>query len=216
MSTFPRPSVFRRVTGTMVALGALGLLAAACGSDTKSSSSTVAVTSAPATKITVTGAWARTTAVGAKNGAIYFTIVTPVDDQLLGVKIDASVAARAEMHETVAASADTTAPGNSMTATTMMGAVTTMMGSGPTTMMGASTTMGPSTSTTMAGEMTMKPVASIDLQANAAFTFEPGGYHVMLFDLVKPLTKGTTITLTLTLKSEGTFTIDVPVLESAP
>lgn len=71
------------------------------------------------------------------------------------------------------------------------------------------------TSTAM-GEMTMQPVEFIDLPAGTAVELKPGGYHIMLMELAKPLVVGDTITLTLTLEKAGEITIDVPVLDEAP
>ena len=112
---------------------------------------------------------------------------------------EATLEAPAEVHETVmGGTMDTTAMGGSTMGTTAMG---------------GSTGMAP---TTTVAQMTMKPVASVELKAGTAVQFKPGGYHVMLFDLVKPLTKGETIKVTLTLTKAGEITIDVPVLDEAP
>ena len=40
----------------------------------------------------------------------------------------------------------------------------------------------------------------LDLPAGKAVELKPGGYHVMLMDLKAPLTKDTTVPLTLTLQ----------------
>ncbi len=68
----------------------VGLLAAACGSD---ADTTVALSS--------TGAWARTTPPGATNGVVYLQVISPTDDAIVGVSVPASVAASAELHETM-------------------------------------------------------------------------------------------------------------------
>ena len=85
-----------------------------------------------------------------------------------------------------------------------------------TMQMGSGTTMAGSTETTMGGGMQMSPVDSIALKGGDAFAFEPGGYHIMLMDLVKPLVKGDTFTITLTFEKAGTIDVDVPVLDEAP
>lgn len=53
----------------------------------------------------ITGAWARNSPAVATAGAVYLRIAneTSIEDALVGVEVDASVAARAELHETVAA-----------------------------------------------------------------------------------------------------------------
>jgi copper(I)-binding protein len=136
-------------------------------------------------KASVTKQWARTSPSDAANGAAYFSIASPVDDQLTGVMVDASVAKMAQMHETK-----------------MSGG----MGSG-TTMAGA---------TTAVPQMSMSPVDSIDLKAGTPLELKPGGYHIMLMELAKPLKVGDTITLTLTLAKGGDIKVDVPVLDAAP
>ena len=77
--------------------------------------------------------------------------------------------------------------------------------------------MGMGSETTMPmGQMTMQQVDSIELPAGEAVSLAPGGYHVMLFELAAPLEVGTSITVTLTLSTAGTITVDVPVLDEAP
>jgi len=188
----------RRLLGAAAAVGLI-TLAAACGSDSKSDSSS--------DKVAVTGQWARTSPSQANTGAAYFTITSPTDDTLIGVKVDTAVAATAEMHEMVMAGSDSSMP--MTTGSEAMGTETTMMGS-DTTMMGTDTTMAGT------GEMVMQPVASVTLPAGKAVEFKPGGYHVMLMELAAPLTKGSTIKLTLVLKNAGEIVIDVPVLDEAP
>jgi len=49
--------------------------------------------------------------------------------------------------------------------------------------------------------MKMAPLANgLDLPAGKVVELKPGGYHVMLMDLKSPLTKDTTVPLTLTLQ----------------
>ena len=40
---------------------------------------------------------------------------------------------------------------------------------------------------------------------------KPGGYHIMLMGLVKPLKKGDEIEITLTFEKAGAVTVKVPV-----
>ncbi len=79
--------------------------------------------------------------------------------------------------------------------------------------MGSATTMAGS-ATTM-GAMTMKPVAKIALPAGKAVELKPGGYHVMLMKLAKPLTKGQTFDLELTFEKAGKQTVKVEVRDNA-
>ncbi len=181
----------RKLAVMAVLVAGIGLLAACGGDDGETTGAT--------TGVTVEGQWARTSPMMASTGAAYMKLTSAGGDVLLAAKVDASVAAKVEIHETVMAEG---------------GSDTTMgMGHGDTTMgMGGSdTTMGG-----MTGEMTMRPIAKLELPAGQTVELKPGGYHVMLLDLAKPLEVGTTITLTLTFEKAGEVTVDVPVRDSAP
>jgi copper(I)-binding protein len=103
--------------------------------------------------------------------------------------VDSSVAAMAQIHEMVPVD-------NGMsTASTMAGSPSTTMDS---------------------SAMTMKEVDQIDIVAGTALELKPGGYHVMLMKLVKPLLTGETFKVTLTFAKAGAVVVDVPVLEDAP
>jgi periplasmic copper chaperone A len=97
-------------------LAATGLLAA-CGDDDDAADATTA----PAASIEVTAAWARTSPKVAGAGALYMAIANAggVDDALVGVSVDPSVAKMAALHETVAVPADTTT-GTAGTGETLM------------------------------------------------------------------------------------------------
>lgn len=53
------------------------------------------------------------------------------------------------------------------------------------------------------GVMRMRAVASIDLPAYKTVRLEPGGYHVMVFDLNRPLVAGEQFPITLLLSNES-------------
>ncbi|MEY2755025.1 MAG: hypothetical protein RJB65_1383 [Actinomycetota bacterium] len=207
-TTTPPTRVLRR-SFAVLAAGSLVLGLAACGDDSASTTtetvstetvSTEAVSTestAPVTELTVSGAWARTSPMMATMGAAYMTITSPVDDRLLGAAIDPSVADHAEVHEVVMVESTDT--------TMAMGSDTTMaMG------MGSDTTMA------MGGEMTMREVDHIDLMAGVPLELAPGGYHVMIIDLVAPLEIGSSISITLSFETAGDIVVDVPVLDEAP
>jgi copper(I)-binding protein len=61
------------------------------------------------------------------------------------------------------------------------------------------------------GIMRMEPVDALPLKANDAVTFGPGGLHVMLTGLKKPLAAGDSFPLTLTFAHAGPVTITVSV-----
>jgi hypothetical protein len=164
--TASRPSFVpaSRRLAALLAVVAVALVAAACG-DNSSSSGTGTVT--------VRDAWARTSAAGQTAGALYFVIDNPTSsaDALTAVSVPSTVAARAELHETMT--------GSSSTMKMDMG--------------GSATTVAP--------QMSMQPAGEIAVPAKGKVTLRPGGYHVMLLDLAGPLVKGTTFEATLTLRS---------------
>lgn len=199
---------------TLVPLAVLALVATGCGDDEgEETSDTTAVettetTEAPEATVTITDAWARATAPGAANGGVFMLITSEgADDTLLGGSVDPSIAGSVEVHETVPA--DGAAGDDEMDMDDMRDTTTTaagMDGMGDT-----STTMGGMDSS-MEG-MTMQPIESLELPAGQEVALEPGGYHVMLIDLVEPLVAGETFELTLELENAGEQTVTVEVRE---
>jgi copper(I)-binding protein len=174
-------------------VAASALVIASCGGDDNSS----ADTDAPAGEdITISGAWARTSPMSVTVGAVYMDVTATSDDELVGASVDASVAATVEIHETVAAdmeAGDSPMPGEEgeeASEDTMAGG--------------------------MSREMTMRPVSSIALPAGETVMLMPGGYHIMLLDLVTPLEVGQTFDVTLTFANAGTKVVTVEVRDEAP
>ena len=68
--------------------------------------------------------------------------------------------------------------------------------------------------------MKMRAVPILDLPAGKSVQLKPGGYHVMLMDLKQPLTKGSTMPLTLVFKDEkgveSRMDLTLPVATVAP
>jgi copper(I)-binding protein len=184
------PRTIRRVS-TIAALAALTVATAACGSDTKTSSATAAAptTTAPAT----------TMAAGAVSVTKPWARTSP------------SNAATGAAYFTITSPVDDTLTGVSVdpSVAKMAQMHETSMGGGMT-----ATTMAGATTTTP--QMTMTPVAKIELKAGTPVEFKPGGYHIMMMELAKPLKVGDTITITLTLAKAGTVTVQAPVLDEAP
>ena len=179
-----------------------------CGSDDDKASDTTTTTKVEATTTTaaaaeleLTDVWARQSPMGTTAGAIYLSITSPVDDELVGASVPTTVAGKTEIHETVMGD------GN-MTTTTAMGggdmSTTTAMGGSD---MSTTTAMG-------SGTMTMRPVESIKLPKGTKVELKPGGYHIMLLELVKPLEVGDKIELTLTFTEAGEKTVTAEVRES--
>jgi periplasmic copper chaperone A len=78
----------------LVGLAAASVLAAGCGGDDGT---------ATTTDVAVDGAWARTSPMGTEFGAVYATIDVPADDRLVAGAVPDTVAGSAELHETMTA-----------------------------------------------------------------------------------------------------------------
>lgn len=190
--------------GASLAVGLVG-----CGDDADTASTNAPSTEAPSTEmpaetpsITIDGAWARTSPSMVTMGAAYMTISTTADDELVGVSVDSSIAGEAQIHEMVMASE----------ASMPMGSDTTMaMGSDTTMAMGSDTTMAMGS-----GEMVMQQIMKLAVPASGGVELKPGGYHIMLIDLVKPLELGQTFDVTLTFAKAGDIVVPVTVADEAP
>lgn len=196
-----RPRVLAVAAATVMWLAG----ASACGKDATSSSGST--TAASKTSVKVTGAWARPTPGGTTSAAVYLTITAGAsDDSLTGVAVGPTVASAAAMHHTMMAG-----DMGSMSSTTMgdMGDMGDHMSS--TTMADGS---GDMTSTTMAGAMEMQPVDKVAIPAHGKVEFKPGGYHVMLTGLTKPLKDGDSFALRLTFAHAGLVDTTVTVRNS--
>ena len=146
----------------------------------------------------MTQAWIRPNPTGTTVAAAYLTIISPIPDTLVGVSVPASVAGSASLHRSSVVTSSSGMSSTTMSSTTM-----------------SSTSM---SSTSMAGtggsdQMQMTPVASIPLPAGKAVVLEPGGYHIMLMDLVKQLKAGDHVALTLRFARAGTRTVTATVRE---
>ena len=68
--------------------------------------------------------------------------------------------------------------------------------------------------------MKMRAVPVLDLPAGQMVQLKPGGYHLMLMDLKKPLPKGSTVPLTLRLQDakgvESQVEVILPVSSQSP
>ena len=66
--------------------------------------------------------------------------------------------------------------------------------------------------TTREGDvMKMREVTSFEIPAGGTFELKPGGAHLMLMSLRKPLQKGDRVPLTLKLESGGVLEVELPV-----
>ncbi|MGA0358394.1 MAG: copper chaperone PCu(A)C [Ilumatobacteraceae bacterium] len=161
---------------TRLALLAIApLVLAACGGDDP---------------ITIEGQWARTSPAMASMGAAYMDVTSSEGDQLVGVSVPASIAARAEIHEMVPADM---AMDDSMDESMDDGEMDMDMGA-----------------------MVMQQIMALDLPAGETVSLEPGGYHVMLIDLAEPLAEGDTFNVTLDFAEADDLTVEVVVRTEAP
>jgi len=165
---------------TRLALLAIApLVLAACGGDDP---------------ITIEGQWARTSPAMASMGAAYMDVTSSEGDQLVGVSVPASIAARAEIHEMV--------PADMAMDDSMDDSMDESMDDGEMDMdMGA---------------MVMQQIMALDLPAGETVSLEPGGYHVMLIDLAEPLAEGDTFNVTLDFAEADDLTVEVVVRTEAP
>jgi copper(I)-binding protein len=61
------------------------------------------------------------------------------------------------------------------------------------------------------GVMSMTPVDAVDIPAGGMAHLEPGGLHLMMFDISQPLKVGKVIEITLIFEIAGEIPITVPV-----
>lgn len=59
--------------------------------------------------------------------------------------------------------------------------------------------------------MKMRPIEGVDIPAGQPVSLKPGGMHIMLIGLKKPLQAGQSFPLTLTFDKAGTRTVNVAV-----
>ncbi|MCC6919569.1 MAG: copper chaperone PCu(A)C [Alphaproteobacteria bacterium] len=65
------------------------------------------------------------------------------------------------------------------------------------------------------GTMQMRPMQDVVIPPGAALTFAPGGNHLMLIGLAKPLRAGDTVTLKITFDRHGEMTVPIVVTPRA-
>jgi copper(I)-binding protein len=179
---------------------------------------TVAPTGATTTAgVTVTNQWARQSPAMTQAGAAYMDLTSANGDKLMSASVPASVARTVELHETVM-------EGGSGSMGTSAGTVEPMSASEPPdgepaayahgpTGSDETTGSGQSSGTTVPAGMSMKPVTFIDLPAGTTVQLKPGGYHIMLIDLVQPLKAGDQVQITLTFEEADPQQVTVPVRE---
>lgn len=206
----------KRIVMLVAGLLAVGLVFAGC-SKSEEPAKTSASPARPESSIKVSEAWARSSATTANAGAVYMNIENDgsADDKLLSASVSPEVAAVAELHETVkvmtptATSTSASGGGMGLIRLASQSAAESDHSKGE---------MSPSPGNHMGGDqsgmMKMQQVKSIAIPAGKTTKLEPGGYHVMLMSLAKPLTAGQTIAITLTFEKAGKKEVKATVKEA--
>ena len=186
----------KQIISISVLLVAFGGLLPACGSDSGDD------------QVKVSDVWGRTTPAGQTTGAIYATLESSSDNKLTGATVPGDIAGKTELHETGEAeggemSGDSDMSGDSTGSTDK----DDMDDKGHTD--DKDDMEGHSGSAMMA----MTPVSSIDLPTGEEVNLEPGGYHIMMFDLAEPIKSGESIPVTLSFESGDDMKIDATARE---
>jgi len=171
---------------------------AACGSDSGDS-------------LKVSDAWARSTPPGQETSAIYLKIEGgPEADSLVAASVPTDIAGKTEIHETVE-SGGAMADGQEghQKAGESDGQMNGDTKSGDHMQEGDANAQHGMTGAS--GTMAMHPVDAVEVPAGKTVMLEPGGFHVMLFDLPKALKAGDTIPVTLTFEKAGEIKVDAEV-----
>ena len=134
-------------------------------------------------RATVQDAWARPGPQGG-NSAVYFTLRNDEAQSLVLVGAASDVAEEVAIHETVPLPAGGSSQGTA--ASSQHGG---MVMAGPA--------------------MGMRPVPSLSIRAGEAVSFKPGGLHVMLMNLRRPLAPGDRFSIQL--RFAGREPLEVPV-----
>lgn len=193
----------------------VAVVATACGSNADDSAKQDPDTKAA---LTISDVWARP-ALADGNTAIYMKIAGgDTADAMVKASLPSGFAATVEMHETTMAGggsgmSSTTAGGGhgaDMPATTADGG----HGSAMNATTAPSDDMNGQTSTTKPPMRSMHPVEKIAIPANGTVELAPGGIHIMVMKLAKPLAVGDTFTATLTFEHAGDKQVTVTVKES--
>lgn len=102
-----KKAMTRSALAVLATISVIGL--AACGGDNSTTDTTANTeeTKPVTPTITVTNQWARTSPMATDMGAAYMTINSDADDELIGAKVDSSIAMMTEIHETVMGDGDT-------------------------------------------------------------------------------------------------------------
>jgi copper(I)-binding protein len=62
----------------------------------------------------------------------------------------------------------------------------------------------------------MQPIESLTIEPDEEITLEPGGYHIMLFELHELLEMGSVVSVVLTFEKAGVVDVEAIVSEQTP
>lgn len=159
---------------------------------------------------TATDVWSRVSAPGQTQGVVYFDLTVPDDDTLVGVAVSSDIAGSAEIHEILEAE------GNDDATDDMSGEMSGDMEMSEDAMddtEGMSDDVG---SMDMGAMIMQEMEGGLPLTGGETVSLAPGGYHVMLNDLVDPLAEGDSFEVTLDFANADDLTIESTVSETAP
>lgn len=221
----PKGTEVKRLVILVAGLLAVGLAFASC-TKSEEPAKTTASPAKPDSAIEISDAWARESTAMANAGAVYMNIKNEgsADDKLLSASVSPDVAGVVEIHETVKVTTPTaTATGSSGgNMGGNMGALRLSTQSAAENDHSKSE-MAPSPNAEMnkesggehsGGMMKMQKVEYIAIPAGKTTKLEPGGYHVMLMKLAKPLKVGETIAVSLTFEKAGKKEVTATVKEA--
>lgn len=147
---------------------------------------------------TVSDAWVRSAPEGVMVSAAYMTI--DGDDTLVGVSVPSDVAEMAEVHKTTSEPAMSGEGSMDMNQGTSEGAMDMKQSQGSMDMKQGDKMMG------------MEPAGPVAI--NGSLQLKPGGYHIMLMGVKKPLVAGENVAITLKFDKAGDIVVNAPVREN--
>lgn len=179
----------KKIVSISLLLVVFGGLLAACGSDSSDD------------QVQVSDVWTRVTTPSQTTGAVYATLESPGDNKLTGASVPSDVAAKTELHETGDTRGGQMSNGDEMSGEEMSGESA------------GTTDEGNMEGTSGEAMMSMTPVSSIELPAGEQVNLEPGGYHIMMFELASPVKDGESIPVTLSFENGDDITVDATARE---
>ena len=150
----------------------------------------------PPAEFGASGAWSRPTPAEAGNGVVYLTVTTDTADALVDAEVPGDIARGAELHVTLGGAAG--------------GAH--QHGGGE----GGEVSMAQVDGLRKNLNLTDEQVEAIEMAAGETLVFAPGGNHIMLVGVTRPLVLGERFSLTLHFTSGRALAVPVVVADNPP